>query len=364
MDRGPVHEQPEIAGRRGQHLGHAEEAPRPEVDRRLEHERGEDEHERGREREEPRSRPDEQDQAADEQPADARLGGQRARRDEAARSSQATDHEIRQRPATEPGHERAEVEAHGRVRVVRAHTRGDQGERDECADQQDRVLPDVREDDRRRGARRTPRRARRRSTGSGRTRSGAPGPAGPGRVGRGGRSRRSRTRPAPSTRSTGIGQPPAEPYGHPQQRDHRRRREDGQPDEPTAARRERHDERGEVDRQRRDPQQRRRDEVRGDEVGDRGQQAGRDRGQEQPAETPRPVDRRGRGRPPPWPQAPRPTSRCRSSGAPPGDRPIVPAVPAGLAWRPPRAGRPAPRSRPSRAPRCGRSPSRGSMIVG
>ena len=92
-----------------------------------------------------------------------------------------------------------------------------------------------------------------------------------------------------------MGQHASRPERDPEQGDHRRRSEDGWGDEALATGREGDDERREVDRQRPDPQERGRDQVRRDERRDRRQQAGRDRREQDPAQSPRGVDRAGVG---------------------------------------------------------------------
>ena len=121
---------------------------------------------------------------------------------------------IRQHPGAEPGDERAEVQSpassgpsHGRL------AGGDEGERDECPDQQDRVLPDAGEDERRedrherRGERPAGREHEIELGQVGRAR------AGPGQVVRGARSATMPNAPSSIVSTTSSGQPPAEPYG-------------------------------------------------------------------------------------------------------------------------------------------------------
>ena len=185
----------ELAVGRREHLGDAEEAAVSELGRRLEDERRQDQHERRRQRQEPRARADQQDEPANEQPADAGLRRQRAGRDE-GRDQHGRGHEVRQHPPAGTRHERAEVEAVVAARGRCSATRGDERQRDERPDQQDRHS----QTPGRRAARRAPRRrcaSAPPATGSGRTRSGATGPGGPGQVGRGARPPRPRTRRAP-----------------------------------------------------------------------------------------------------------------------------------------------------------------------
>ena len=133
--------------------------------------------------------------------------------------------------------------------------------------------------------------------------------------------------PTYSISSSGtIGQPPVEAERDPQQRQRRRRERDDRRQGAPAALGERDDERGEIDRQRHDPQQRRAQQVGRDEVRHGGQQAARDRRQQDPSQASTggdgDLDRLG------------PQGRRRERRLP--DRRVGP-------WRPPSSERPPPR---------------------
>ena len=102
------------------------------------------EHEGRRAGQEPWLGADEQDEPTDEQPADAGLGGQRAGRDED--DGQRHGHrQVRRHPRRPAPEERAEVEPAAGLRADRRRGH-DEGQGDQRADEQERVLPDARED--------------------------------------------------------------------------------------------------------------------------------------------------------------------------------------------------------------------------